>query len=177
MPGVFGTTFPYWHQMGLPADTNEEVLVEKALFDLEFLLATETNPKDTAAIVIEPVLGEGGYVPAPASFLKGLREICDKYEILLAIDEVQTGYGRTGTTFAIEESGVKPDILVFAKGLANGFPLSGISGPEKIMKAMTPGTQGGTYSGSAISCSAAIAVHKVFKEENILENVKFRYVK
>lgn len=114
-PGVFSTAFPYWHQLGLPADTSEEELVRLSLYQLQLVLKQQSAPKDTAAILIEPVLGEGGYVPAPAAFLQGVRRICDEHGILLVIDEVQSGFGRTGKLFNIEYSGVRPDMLAMAK--------------------------------------------------------------
>ena len=114
-PGVFATPFPYWHQLGLPPSTSEEELVNKALYQLELILQQQTSPSRVAAILIEPVIGEGGYVPAPASYLKGLREIADKHGIMLIFDEVQSGFGRTGKYFATEHSGVCPDMLIIAK--------------------------------------------------------------
>jgi len=95
-PGVFTTPYPYWHQLGVPHTTSNDELVEQALYRLELLLKQETAPRDTAALILEPVLGEGGYIPAPKGYLEGLRKICDKHGILLIIDEVQTGFGRTG---------------------------------------------------------------------------------
>lgn len=114
-PGAFATPFPFWHQLGLPPNTGEEELVRLSLYQLDLVLKQQTAPRDTAAIIVEPVLGEGGYVPAPASFLKGLRDVCDKYGILLIVDEVQSGFGRTGKYFNIEYSGVRPDIMTIAK--------------------------------------------------------------
>ncbi len=107
--------YPFWHQLGVPADTPSSKIAEMCLNQLSLLLAQATTPKDTAAIIIEPVLGEGGYVPAPTELLQGLRDICDKHGILLIIDEVQSGYGRTGKNYFIEYSGVRPDILLTAK--------------------------------------------------------------
>jgi 4-aminobutyrate aminotransferase len=112
---VFGIQFPFWHQQRCLPSTDIDTLVAESLYQLELLLAQQSAPQDTAAILVEPVLGEGGYVPAPADFLRGLRKICDKHGILLIIDEVQSGFGRTGKFFAIEYSDVKPDILVIAK--------------------------------------------------------------
>lgn len=106
-------------------------------------------------------------MPAPASFLAGLREICDKHGILLIIDEVQCGFGRTGKYFAQEWSGVTPDLMVFAKGIANGFPLSGVAGKKSIMDKMKPGTMGGTYAGNAVSCAAAVACAKVMQVRTV----------
>lgn len=114
-PGVFTAPFPYWHHFSLPPTTGEEEIVKYSLHQLEILLSQQVVPKETAAILIEPVLGEGGYVPAPSAYLHGLRDICDKHGILLILDEVQSGFGRTGKYFATEYCGVKPDILVIAK--------------------------------------------------------------
>lgn len=107
--------FPYWHHFNTTPGGGDSELVRASLYQLELLLSQQTTPTDTAAIIIEPVLGEGGYVPAPPAFLQGLRAICDKHDILLVIDEVQSGFGRTGRMFSIEYSGVRPDIMVIAK--------------------------------------------------------------
>ena len=112
---MFVTPFPFWHQLSLSPSTPEEEVVKKALYQLDLVLSQQINPKEVAAILIEPVLGEGGYVPAPPSYLRSLREICDKHGILLILDEVQTGFGRTGKYFASEYSGVSPDIMTIAK--------------------------------------------------------------
>ena len=114
-PGVFSTPYPFWHSSNLPSTTSAQTLTANSLYQLELLLSQQTAPSDTAAIIVEPVLGEGGYVPAPPEFLQGLRKVCDKHGMMLIVDEVQSGFGRTGSYFAIEESGVKPDILVMAK--------------------------------------------------------------
>ncbi|KAF4613903.1 hypothetical protein D9613_008168 [Agrocybe pediades] len=174
MPGVFSIPYPYWHQSNMPPSTSSSVLSANALYQLELLLSQQTAPADTAAIIVEPVLGEGGYVPAPPEFLQGLRDICDKNNILLIIDEVQSGFARTGSWFAVEESGVKPDILVIAKGLGNGFPISGVVSRTELTDTLKPGSMGGTYAGNAVSCAAAVAVNDVMREENILENVQAR---
>ncbi|KAI0762114.1 pyridoxal phosphate-dependent transferase [Trametes elegans] len=174
MPGVFTLPYPYWHQLGVPADTPSSKLSELCLNQLSLLLSQATAPRDTAAILIEPVLGEGGYVPAPPEFLRGLREVCDKHGIILIIDEVQSGYGRTGKNYAIEYSGVKPDILISAKGLANGFPLSAIISRKELTDKLKPGSMGGTYAGNAVACAAAVAAADAMKEENILANVNAR---
>jgi len=174
MPGVFGTPFPYWHQLGVAPDTPEEELVKQSLHQLELLLQQQTAPRDTAAIIIEPVLGEGGYVPAPTSFMKGLREICDKHDIVLIFDEVQSGFGRTGKYFSCEYTGVRPDVMVMAKGLANGFPLSAIVSRKELMDKQKPGTMGGTYCGNPVALAAARACADVMAEEKILDNVNAR---
>lgn len=112
---MFTAPFPFWHHFSLPPDTPTSELTSLCLNQLELLLLQQTAPKDTAAIIIEPVIGEGGYVPAPPEFMQGLREICDRENILLIIDEVQSGFLRTGKNFAIEYSGVRPDIMLVAK--------------------------------------------------------------
>ncbi|TDX26187.1 4-aminobutyrate aminotransferase/(S)-3-amino-2-methylpropionate transaminase [Modicisalibacter xianhensis] len=142
---------------------------DEALRGLKMALKTDANPKDTAAIVLEPVLGEGGFYPAPASFLKAIREICDEHGMLMIIDEVQSGFGRTGKLFAIEHSGVEPDIITMAKSMADGMPISAVVGTDKHMDASGGNSLGGTYTGSPVSCAATLAVLQVFEEENILE--------
>jgi len=134
----------------------------------------QSAPEETAAIIVEPILGEGGYVPAPLPFLKGLRKICDENNILLIFDEVQSGFGRTGDWFAFQGYGVVPDILVMAKGIANGLPLSGIIAREELQSKWKPGSHGGTYGGNAVSCAAAVETINVFREEKVLQNVAKR---
>jgi len=178
MPGVFSVPFPYCAQCSVAKASNGKYSAENCCMDpirqLEVLLKQETAPSDTAAIVIESVLGEGGYVPAAPGYLERVREICDKNNILLVADEVQSGFGRTGKMFAIEHWGVRPDILVMAKGIANGMPLSGIVSRKELMDLQNPGSMGGTYAGNAVACAAGVAVAKVFKEEKILENANAR---
>src|SRR5690606_18774078 len=124
----------------------------------------------TAAFIVEPVLGEGGYIPATPGFLQGLRERADRHGILLIVDEVQTGWGRTGTYWGHEHFGVMPDILVSAKGLASGFPLSLIAAREELMAKAWPGSQGGTYGGNAVACAAALATVDVIEDEKLVDN-------
>ena len=178
MPGVFATPFPYCAHCAVNEGSGwkhgPENCCNNPLKELELLLKRETAPSDTAAIIIEPVLGEGGYVPAAKGFLAGVREICDKHNILLIADEVQTGFGRTGKMFAIEHWGVRPDILIMAKGIANGFPLSGIVSRKELMDLQPPGSMGGTYGGNAVCCAAGVAVAQAFKDEKVLENVNQR---
>jgi 4-aminobutyrate aminotransferase len=133
-------------------------------------MQTETVPEDIAAILVEPVQGEGGYIVPPASFIQGLRQICDQHGILLIADEVQTGFGRTGKFFAMEHFGVKPDIMIMAKGLASGLPLSGIAARREIMERWHPGSHGGTYGGNAVACAAAVATIHAMQEEGLVEN-------
>lgn len=148
--------------------------VERCLRELELMLRTQTAPSETACIIIEPVLGEGGYVPPPPGYLQGVRDICDRNDILLIMDEVQTGFGRTGTLFASEWLDVKPDIIVCAKGLANGFPLSAVGTRKELSDHQPPGSMGGTYGGNAVACAAANAVFDIIETENVLENCNAR---
>ena len=178
MPGVFSVPFPYCKQCSVAGASGGKYSFDNCCMDpvlqLELLLQRESSPADTAAVFIEPVLGEGGYVPPPANYLARVREICDKHNLLLVADEVQSGFGRTGKMFAIEHWGVRPDIMIMAKGLANGFPLSGIVSSRALMDMQKPGSMGGTYAGNAVSCAAGVAVAKVFKDEKILDNVNAR---
>ncbi len=166
VPGIFVAPFPYAYYYGW----DEETAVNFCIKELKRLLKTQTAPSETAAIVIEPELGEGGYVPAPNSFMKQLRQICDENGILLVADEVQSGYGRTGKWFGIEHSGIVPDILIMAKGLASGMPLSGIAAPHELMDKWPPGSHGGTYGGNAVACAAAVATIHVLRDEGLVEN-------
>ncbi|QEL09677.1 4-aminobutyrate--2-oxoglutarate transaminase [Kushneria phosphatilytica] len=142
---------------------------EDALNGLKMTLKTDANPRDTAAIVIEPVLGEGGFHAASPSFMKQLRELCDEHGILLIVDEVQSGFGRTGKMFAIEHTGVEPDIITMAKSMGDGMPISAVVGTDKHMDASGSNSLGGTYTGSPVSCAAVLAVLEVFEQEQILE--------
>jgi 4-aminobutyrate aminotransferase/(S)-3-amino-2-methylpropionate transaminase len=142
---------------------------ERAIASLLSLFDTEVSAMRVAAVIIEPVLGEGGFVPAPAEFLQQLRQICDKHGILLIVDEIQSGFGRTGKFFAIEHSGVKPDLVTVAKSLAAGFPLSGVVGRADVMDAPDPGGLGGTYGGNPVACAAALAVMDVMRDEKLPE--------
>ena len=140
------------------------------LHRLREMLATETTPQDVAAILVEPVLGEGGYVVPPASFLRGLRQICDEHGIMLIADEVQSGFGRTGSYFAVEQFGVVPDIMVMAKGIASGLPLSAIAAKRAIMERWHPGSHGGTYGANAVACAAAVATIRAMQAEGLVAN-------
>ncbi|MFV0236931.1 MAG: aspartate aminotransferase family protein [Flavobacteriales bacterium] len=171
--GVFVTPFPYAYYYGW----NEDETVAFCLKQLDLIFKGQTDPKETAAIIIEPLQGEGGYVPVPAKFLKKLREICDEHGILLVMDEVQSGFARTGKMFCFEHSGITPDIIIMAKGLGSGLPISGIASTEKIMSKWIPGTHGGTYGGgSTISTVAACATIDTILEENLMENAENRGV-
>jgi 4-aminobutyrate aminotransferase len=168
--GIFVAPYPYWYRFGW----DPEQASQWALEEVRFLLQTQTAPIETAAIIVEPVLGEGGYVVPPPSFLPGLRQICDEHDILLILDEVQSGCGRTGKFFALEHVGVEPDILVMAKGLGSGFPISGIAAPRELTEKWMVGTHGGTYGGNPIGCAAAEATVRVLLEEGLVENAAER---
>ena len=142
--------------------------VEDSLKALQFLFKADVEPARVAAIIIEPVQGEGGFHSAPPELLKALRKICDDNGILLIADEIQSGFARTGKMFAIEHSGVEPDLVTIAKSLAGGFPLSGVIGRAAIMDATEPGGLGGTYAGSPVACAAALAVLDVIRDEKLL---------
>ena len=142
---------------------------EAAIADLDNLLESEVGPKRVAAILIEPELGEGGFVPAPLDFMRRLRQLCDRHGILLIADEIQTGFGRTGRFFAVEHSGVQPDLITVAKSLAAGFPLSGVVGKADVMDAPDPGGLGGTYGGNPVACAAGLAVMDIMRDEKLPE--------
>src|SRR5665213_3075366 len=142
--------------------------VENSLKALHFIFKADVEPARVAAIIIEPVQGEGGFHAAPPELLKALRNICNENDILLIADEIQSGFARTGKMFAIEHSGVEPDLVTIAKSLAGGFPLSGVIGRATIMDAAEPGGLGGTYAGSPVACAAALAVLDVISEEKLL---------
>ena len=143
--------------------------VDAALAAMDRLFACDVDPACVAAMIIEPVLGEGGFYPAPPEFLQALRGICDQHGIALIIDEIQTGFARTGRMFAIEYAGIEPDLMTMAKSLAGGFPLSAVTGKVEIMDGPKPGGLGGTYAGSPISCAAALASINVMEEEKLAE--------
>ena len=165
--GIFVTPFPYSYYYGW----NEAEATTFCLKQLDMLLHSQTAPNETAAIVIEPVLGEGGYVPAPAAFLQAIRALCDEYGILLVVDEVQTGFGRTGKLFSFEHADIVPDIIVMAKGLGSGMPISAIASRADLMVKWKAGTHGGTYGGgNALATAAACATLAVIQEEGLVQN-------
>lgn len=167
--GIFVTPTPNVYYYG----GDEEKTVDFCIRQLDLVLQGQTAPDETAAIIIEPVLGEGGYVPIPASYLQHLREVCDKHGILLIIDEVQSGFGRTGKFFCFEHAQVRPDIIVMAKGLGSGMPISAIGANVDLMNKWTPGTHGGTYGGgSAIAASVASETIDIIREEKLAENAE-----
>ena len=175
--GMTGKISPYKKDIGpFPADVfrapfpnvRDGITVEDALTGLQNLFLTDAQPERIACIIIEPVLGEGGYTPVPFEMLTALREICDQHGILLIADEVQAGFGRTGKWFAIEHSGVVPDLITVAKSMAGGYPLAGVIGRADVMDAMEPGGLGGTYGGNPVACAAALAAIRAIEDEDLL---------
>jgi 4-aminobutyrate aminotransferase len=163
--GVHFVSFPDPLRAGAAA-----AAVERTLAEIDHLFATLAYPDDIAAFVVEPILGEGGYVVPPDSFLPALRQIADRHGILLITDEVQTGFGRTGRLIASEWSAVAPDIVVMAKGIASGMPLSGIMARRRLIDTFPPGGHGGTYGGNAVACAAALATLDVIEDEGLVAN-------
>ncbi|MDD2696388.1 MAG: aminotransferase class III-fold pyridoxal phosphate-dependent enzyme, partial [Anaerolineales bacterium] len=170
MPGVFVAPYPYAHRYGW----DEEETSRWCLEELEYLLITQTAPSETAAMLVEPVLGEGGYVVPPRSFLQGLRRICDQHGILLIADEIQSGMGRTGRWFAVEHFDLLPDVITVAKGIASGLPLSGVFSRLDLMQRWTPGSHGGTFGGNVVSAAAAVATLRAMRQEGMLANAAER---
>ncbi|MFE9786992.1 aspartate aminotransferase family protein [Nocardia salmonicida] len=170
MSGVHVAPFPTAYRYGW----SEEEATDFALRELDYLLATLTSPVETAAFIVEPVLGEGGYIPGNTRFFQGLRERADRHGILLVFDEIQTGFGRTGKFFGHQHFDVRPDVITIAKGLASGFPLSGIAASRELMAKAWPGSQGGTYGGNAVACAAAVATLEVIQTEGLVDNAAMR---
>ncbi len=170
MGGVQIAPFPYAFRYGWEI----ERAIDFALKELDYLLQTVSSPADTAGFIIEPVLGDGGYLPSPPRFLEGLRERADRYGFVLILDEVQAGVGRTGKFWGHQHSDITPDILITAKGLASGFPISAIAASVELMSKAWPGSQGGTYGGNAVSAAAGVATLDVIRDENLVENSRVR---
>ena len=176
--GLTGKVAPYSAGMGLmpggifralyPCELHG-VSVDDAIESIERIFKNDAEPRDIAAIIIEPVQGEGGFNVAPKDFMARLRALCDQHGIVLIADEVQTGAGRTGTFFAMEQMGVVADLTTFAKSVGGGFPIAGVCGRAELMDAIAPGGLGGTYAGNPLSCAAALAVLEVFEEERLVE--------
>jgi 4-aminobutyrate aminotransferase/(S)-3-amino-2-methylpropionate transaminase len=160
-PEIFHTPYP---------DAFRGVTTEIALAALDEVFATQIAPDRVAAIIIEPVQGDGGFLPAPAAFMQALRTITQRHGIVLIADEIQTGFGRTGEMFGFEHSGIQPDLVTVAKSLAGGLPLSGVVGKAEIMDAPLPGGLGGTYGGHPLACAAALAVLDAFEQDGLLEH-------
>jgi 4-aminobutyrate aminotransferase/(S)-3-amino-2-methylpropionate transaminase len=173
-----GKVTPYKHQFGpFPSDIFHtpfpiechDISVKASLKAITNLLKVDISPSDVAAIIVEPVQGEGGFYPAPTEFLIALRQLCNEHGIVMIVDEIQTGFGRTGKMFSIEHSGVEPDLMTMAKGIAGGFPLAAVVGKSEIMDAPLPGGLGGTYGGSPVACAAGLAVLDIIEEEQLLK--------
>jgi len=160
VPGIFHAPFPVPHH---------GITVEDSLAGLDTLFKVDIEAKDVAAIIVEPVQGEGGFYAAPAEFMQVLRSICDEHGIVLIADEIQTGFGRTGKMFAVEHSGVEPDLITVAKAMAGGFPISGVVGKRSVIDVPGPGGMGGTYGGNPVACAAAHAAISVIQEENLCD--------
>jgi len=160
LPNTYFVDYPY------------KTSLDDVILQMESLFEHNCPPTSIAAIIAEPILGEGGYVTPPEGFLKILREVCDKWGILLILDEVQTGFGRTGKWFACEHYGLTPDIITFAKGIASGLPLGGFAASKELMSNLNAGSHGTTFGGNPISCAAAIATIQIIESEGILERVQ-----
>lgn len=172
LPSIYHAPYPYCFRC--PFRQTPDSCGLSCLSDLETTLKHRIPPDEIAAVIIEPVLGEGGYFPAPAPFLSALRELCDRYGILLIFDEVQSGMGRTGRWFAGEHAGVSPDIMTIAKGIASGFPLSAVVAGREIMEQWPSGAHGTTFGGNPVSCAASMATIDVIREDGLLEKASAR---
>jgi len=167
LAGVYHFRFPYpFRSAAIDGG------VAESLDDLERIFRHLIPPEEVAAIIIEPIQGEGGYIVPPAGWLEEIRHICNRHGILLIFDEVQTGFGRTGQWFAAQTFGVEPDIMAIAKGIANGFPLSAVAAPRHLMRKWSMGSHGTTFGGNPVACAAALAVLEVIREENLLANAR-----
>jgi len=162
------TTSKMKYREGYEPLVPEIFIAEPSLANIEELMKNH----EIAGLILEPILGEGGYVPLPKELVQGIRELCNKYNVLMIADEIQSGFGRTGKWFAIEHYGVKPDVICMAKGIASGFPLGGIAASAEIMAKWSPGAHGGTYGGNPVCCAAAIATVDVIKKGKLLQNAK-----
>ncbi len=167
LPSVYFAPFPAAYR---DFDGDEAAASEASLRHLRSLFASIVAPTSVAAIVIEPVQGEGGYTPAPAGFLRGLREVCDEHGILLIADEVQSGYARTGAMWAFEHAGIVPDVVVVAKAIANGLPLSAIATSRGLQERWGRSAHGSTYGGNPVACAAGIAVLETIRDEDLVTN-------
>src|SRR5437868_7866828 len=161
-PEVYHAPFPYPYRMNMSPQAASEYCIQ----ELERMFVGDVAPDQVAAVVIEPVQGEGGFMVAPPGFLRALKALCEKYGILFIADEIQTGFCRTGKMFAVEHDGVVPDLMIIAKSMAAGLPLSGVVGRADIMDAPPAGMLGGTYSGNPVACAAALAVLDLYEKED-----------
>jgi 4-aminobutyrate aminotransferase / (S)-3-amino-2-methylpropionate transaminase / 5-aminovalerate transaminase len=176
--GLTGKITPYKNLFGpfpneiyhVPFPVNYHGISEQQSLDaIDTLFKVDIAPTDVAAIIIEPVQGEGGFYSASTSFLKALRRLCDEHGIVMIADEIQTGFARTGKMFCMHHHNIEPDLITMAKGIAGGYPISAVVGKSDIMDAPLPGGLGGTYAGSPVACAAALAVQDVIVEENLIE--------
>lgn len=164
-PEVYRAPFPYPYRMNMtPAEATDACIAE-----LKRMFVGEVAPDQVAAIIVEPLQGEGGFIPAPPGFLKALKALCEEHGILFVADEIQTGFCRTGQMFAVNHDGVEPDMLLIAKSMGAGMPISGVVGRAEVMDAPPPGTLGGTFSGNPVACAAALAVLDIFEREDLAE--------
>ena len=167
LPSVYRIPYPYCYRC--PTGQEEEKCSLECFEYLERMLKQEIPTSDIGAVVMEPVLGEGGYVVPPISYMEHIRELCDRYDFLLIFDEVQSGMGRTGKWFASDHFGVIPDIICIAKGIASGFPLSCFGASKKLMGEWSPGAHGTTFGGNPVGCAAALATIETIREDKLLE--------
>ena len=185
MPGVTVLPVPYTSQMALAPSADVERMIDQALEQVECLLFQTTHPEEVSMLIAEPTLGEGGYVPLPRRYYQGLRNLCTKHGMLLCIDEVQSGFGRTGTMFNFEQlvsrdasggfvESELPDVVIFAKGIANGMPIAGMVTRNELAAQQVPGQQGGTYAANPIACASASEVVSIMTENGFLDNVNAR---
>ena len=170
VPGVYFAEYPYPYRC--PNGEDPQAVIDWSLGSLQKIFDRLIQPDEVAAILIEPVQGEGGYIVPPAGFWPALRELCDRHGILLIMDEIQTGFGRTGEMFAAQVFDVRPDIMAVAKGIANGLPLSATVASKALMSQWLAGSHGTTFGGNPVACAAALAVQEVIREENLLENCR-----
>jgi 4-aminobutyrate aminotransferase len=170
VPGVYFAEYAYPYRC--PFGQDPETVIQWSLDSLQTIFDRYAQPSEVAAMLVEPIQGEGGYIVPPAGWLKALRRICDDHGILLIFDEVQTGFGRTGTMFACQHFDVRPDILAVAKGIANGFPLSATASSRELMSRWLVGSHGTTFGGNPVACAAALATLEVLQDENLLDNAR-----
>jgi len=168
LPGIYFAPFAYPFRCPLGIEPKKSV--EWSLNGIQNLFDHFVSPSEVAAFLVEPVQGEAGYIIPPQEFLKGLRELCDKHGILLIMDEVQTGFGRTGEMFASQVFNIRPDILAVAKGIASGFPLGATISNRDLMKKWAAGSHGTTFGGNPVACAAGVATQDIIRDENLLEN-------
>ena len=155
-----------------PSEMTEEAYVDHVIEEFKDFFIATVAPETVACVVMEPVQGEGGFIIPPKKFVQAVSEFCTEHGIVFVADEIQTGFGRTGTMFAMEQFDVVPDLITVSKSLAAGLPLSGVVGRAEILNAAAPGELGGTYAGSPVACAAALAVIDIIEEENLFQNLK-----